>query len=103
MKKAVSLKALKNKDRMSVETALEVFSPSIQRVLPKVDVVVTIFPQIYTFWRQNRPNTVICPVDAAIHQETGTVFFFSDYQLNQVMSCDLLCPATLTSVAGDSQ
>lgn len=102
VKKAVSLKALKNKDRMSVETALEVFTPSLQRVLPKEDVVLTIVPEIYTFWRQNRPNTVICPVDVVIHQETGTVFF-SDYQLNQVMSCDLHCPATLTSVAGDSQ
>ena len=63
LKTAVSLKALKNKDRMSVETALEVFSPEIQKLLPKEDVVVTIVPEIYTFWRQNRPGTVICPVE----------------------------------------
>lgn len=52
---------------MSMETVLEVFSPSVQRVLPQEDVTVTIDPKIYTFWRQNRPGTVICPVDAVVH------------------------------------
>ena len=102
LKTAVSLKALKNKDRMSVETALEVFSPEIQKLLPKEDVVVTIVPEIYTFWRQNRPGTVICPVDVVIHQQTGTVFF-TDHRGQQVMMCDLHCPASVSSIAGENQ
>ena len=74
-KKTVSLKAPKNKDRMSVETALEVFSSELQKALPKEDVVITIVPEIYTFWRQNRPGTMAYLLDAAMHQESGSVFF----------------------------
>lgn len=102
VKRTVSLKALKNKDRMSVETALEVFSPELQKALPKEDVVVTIVQEIYTFWRQNRPGTVACPVDAAVHQESGSVFF-SDHRGHQIMMSDLHCPATLTPIAGERQ
>ena len=47
MKRAASLKALKNKDRMSLETALEVFHPNVQRAIPTQDVV-TLVPEIYT-------------------------------------------------------
>ena len=46
-KRAASLKALKNKDQMSVETALEVFHPNVQRAIPTQDVV-TLVPEIYT-------------------------------------------------------
>ena len=62
VKKAVSLKALKNKDRMSVETALEVFSPEVQKALPKEDVVLTIVPEIYTFWRQTGQGPWCAPL-----------------------------------------
>ena len=75
MKKAVTLKALKNKDSMSVETAVEVLSHEVQRAIPTDDVVTTNVPEIYTFWRQNRPGILACSVDAAVHQPTGTIFF----------------------------
>ena len=58
MRKAVSLKALKNKDRMSVETAIEVLGPEVQRAIPSGPVVVTLIPEVYTFWRQNRPGCI---------------------------------------------
>ena len=87
---------------MSVETALEVFSPELQKALPKEDVIVTIVPEIYTFWRQNRPGTVACPVDAAVHQESASVFF-SDHRGHHIMMSDLHCPATLTPIAGGRQ
>ena len=74
MNKAVTIMALKNKDRMSVETAVEVFLPEVQRAIPK-DVVTAIVPEIYTFWQQNRPGTLACPVDIAVHQTSGTIFF----------------------------
>ena len=99
MKKAVTLKALKNKDRMSVETAVEVLSPEVQRAIPTDDVVTIIVPEIYTFWRQNRPGILAYPVDAAVHQPTGTIFF-SDQFTHQIMMSDLHCPATLSSIAG---
>ena len=94
MKNAVTIKALKNKDRMSVETAVEMISPEVQRAIPKEDVVTTIVPKIYTFWRQNRPGTLACPVDTAVHQTSGTIFF-SDQLTHQVMMSDLHSPATL--------
>lgn len=56
MKKAMTLKALKNKPRMSVKTPVEVLSPEVQWAIPTKDVVSTIVPEIYTFWRQNRPE-----------------------------------------------
>ena len=102
MKKAVTLKALKNKDRMSVETALEVFSPKVSCAIPAKDIVTTIVPEIYTFWKQNRPGTVLCPVDVIVHHPTGTIFF-TDQKANQVMMSNLHCPAMVSSVAGESK
>ncbi|XP_028514449.1 uncharacterized protein LOC114574924 [Exaiptasia diaphana] len=102
MKKAVTLKALKNKDRMSVETALEIFSPEVQRAIPAEDIVITIVPEVYTFWRQNRPGTVVGPLDVVVHQKTGTIFF-TDRNANQIMMCNLHCPSMVTSVAGESR
>ncbi|KAL9962382.1 hypothetical protein ACROYT_G031481 [Oculina patagonica] len=92
MKKAVSLKALKNKDQMSVETALEIFHPNVQRAIPAQDVIITLVPEIYTFWRQNRPGNILCPLDITIHKESGSIFF-SDHTANQIMKCDLHSPS----------
>ena len=102
MKKAVSLKALKNKDRMSVETALEVFHPNVQRAIPTQDIVVTLVPEIYTFWRQNRPGNILCPLDITIHQESGSIFF-SDHTANQIMKVDLHSPSNVISIAGGKE
>ena len=43
-----------------------------------------------------------CPVDAAVHQESGSVFF-SDHRGHQIMMSDLHCPVTLTPTAGERQ
>ena len=102
MKRAVSLKALKNKDRMSVETALEVFHPNVQRAIPTQDIVVTLVPEIDTFWRQNRPGNILCPLDITIHQESGSIFF-SNHTANQIMKCDLHSPSNVISIAGGKE
>ena len=102
MKKAVSLKALKNKDRMSVETALEIFHPNVQRAIPAQDVIITLVPEIYTFWRQNRPGNILCPLDITIHKESGSIFF-SDHTANQIMKCDLHSPSNVISIAGGKE
>ena len=70
-KKTVSLKALKNKDKMSLEKTLKIFSPDVQRALAKKDVVVTIVPEAFTFWQQTRPGTVVCTIDIVVHGENG--------------------------------
>ena len=50
MKKAVILKALKKKDRMSAETAVEVLPFQVLWAIPTDDVIATIVLEIYTFW-----------------------------------------------------
>ncbi len=72
MKKVVTLKALKNKGRMSVETAFEVLSPKVHQVIPTQNIVTTIISEIYTFWHQNRPGAISCPVYVVVHVATGT-------------------------------
>ena len=50
MRKAVSLRALKNKDldRMSVETApVEILTTEVQNAIPDSPIVVTIIPDVY--------------------------------------------------------
>lgn len=101
MKKTVTLKALKNKDRLSIETAIEVLSPEVQRAMLTDDVVTTIVPEIYTFWRQNRPGILTCPVDAAVHLPTGAIFFSNQFT-HQIMMSDFHCPAMLSSIAGEN-
>ena len=72
-----------------------------QRAIPTEDVVTTIALEIYTFWRQNRPGILACPVDAAVHQPPGNIFF-SDQSTHQITMSDLHYPATLSSIAGES-
>ena len=102
MKRAASLKALKNKDRMSVETALKVFHPNVQRAIPIQDIVVTLVPEIYTFWRQNRPGNILCPLDITTRQDSGSIFF-SDHTANQIMKYDLHSPSNVISIAGGKE
>lgn len=64
--------------------------------------MITIAPEVYTFWKQNRPGTVIGPLDVVVHQKTGTVFF-TDRNANQIIMCNLQCPYVITSVAGESR
>ena len=87
---------------MSVETALEVFHPNVQRAIPTQDIVVTLVPKMYTFWRQNRPGNILCPLDITIHQESGSIFF-SDRTANQVMKCDLHSSSNAISIAGGKE
>ena len=74
MKQAVTMKALKNKDRMSVESALEVISPSVQSAILDELIVATTVAEIYTFWRQNHPGAVTCPIDVTVYEPSGTLF-----------------------------
>lgn len=55
---------------MSVETALEVFMLDVLQAV-RTDVITTIVLQMYTFLQQNRPETLVCPVDIAVHQSTS--------------------------------
>ena len=77
MKAAVSLKALKNKDRMCVETAVEVLPPPVREVILEERVVVTIMPEIYTFWKQNLPGVITSPIGVAVDEKSGIVFFLT--------------------------
>ena len=49
---AVSLKALRNKDKMDVDTALELLAPPLQAALPDDPVVITVVPDKITAKKQ---------------------------------------------------
>ena len=68
---------------------------------PKMSLPGTIAPEIYTFGRQNRPGILACPVDSAVHQPPGNIFF-RDQSTHQIIMSDLHYPVTLSSVAGES-
>ena len=102
MKAAVPLKALKNKDRMCVETAVEVLSPPVQEAIPQERIVVTIVPEIYTFWKQNLPGVIKCPIGVAVDDKSGIVFF-SDISNHMVYKSDLHCPANVSPIAGNGK
>ena len=102
MKAAVSLKALKNKDRMCVKTAVEVLSPPVQEAIPQERMVVTIVPEIYTFWKQNLPGVIKCPIGVAVNDKSGIVFF-SDISNHTVSKSGLHCPANVSPIAGNGK
>ncbi|KAL9976535.1 hypothetical protein ACROYT_G013849 [Oculina patagonica] len=84
---------------ISVETAIEVLGPEVQRAIPSGPIVVTLIPEVYTFWRQNRPGCIECPVDLTVHEVTGRLFF-TDLKKNQVMTSDFHSPSNVAVVAG---
>ena len=56
IKKSVSLKTLRNKDRMDVETAVEIHRKAIQDFIPDERVSATLVPELkFKHWKKNGP------------------------------------------------
>ena len=56
IKKSVSLKALQNKDRMDVETAVEIHWKAMQDSIPDKRVSTTLVPELeFKHWKKNGP------------------------------------------------
>lgn len=54
MRECVSLKALRNKDRMDVETAFELQRKDVQEAIPDKKVAATLVPELeFKFWKRN--------------------------------------------------
>ena len=54
IKKSVSLKAIRNKDRMDVETAVEIHRKAIQDSIPDKRVSTTLVPELeFKHWKKN--------------------------------------------------
>lgn len=78
LRKAVHAATLRNRDRMSFETWVELVSFSLFDALPSQDAVCTMFPELYTkLVRDCPPSSVGMIADVCAHWAGGT-FFISD-------------------------
>ena len=79
---------------MCVETA-----PEVQNAITDSPIVVTIIPEVHTFWINNRPRAIQYPIGITIHEVSGMVFF-TNMKSHQIMMFDTHCPSNLITVAG---
>ena len=86
---AVSLKELRNKDKMDVDTALELLAPPLQAALPDDPVVITVVPDNVTAKKQ-ATGALSEPVDVVFHQ--SGYGFVSDAKRNRIFIVEMHCP-----------
>lgn len=99
--KAVRTAALRNRDRMSFETVLELLSFDLADALPpQAPVVVTLFPEVWTkLVRDCPPGAVGCVADVS-PVAARNLLFFSDPERRQIRMVQLHCPVRVSLVAG---
>ncbi|CAH3132554.1 unnamed protein product [Porites lobata] len=91
IKKSVSLKAVRNKDRMDVETAVEIHRKAIQDSIPDE-----------RHWKKNGASLLSYPVGLAFSPKHSRLFI-TDRRLHAVLMVDMHCPANVTLIAGGGE
>ena len=103
MKKCVSLKALRNKDRMDVETALEIHRKEVQDSIPDEKVCTTLVPELeFKRWKKNGPSLLSYPVGLTFSPKHSRLFI-TDWLLHAIFIIDMNCPANVTLIAGGGE
>ena len=75
IKKCVSLKALRNKDRMDVETALEIHRKEVQDSIPDEKVCTTLVPELeFKRWKKNGLSLLSYPVGLTFSPKHSRLF-----------------------------
>ena len=100
--KAVSAAALTNRDRQSVQTAVELLGFALADALPKTPVVVTLFPEVWTRLTRDCPSTSIASVGGLCGVPGGTTFFLTDPAKGAISMLQLHCPVRVVPIAGGS-
>ena len=99
IKKSVSLKAVRNKDRMDVETAVEIHRKAIQDSIPDERVSTTLVPELeFKHWKKNGASLLSYPVGLAFSPKHSRLFI-TDRRLHAVFMVDMHCPANVTLIA----
>ena len=101
LRKLLSLKCVRNKDRMAVEPIIRLTRPEVLKVLEDVKFVVhTIVPEQYRFWKSNQRG--VCPHPIAVSEgPTGSILAL-DYNfetgLSRLLTIRLHQPADVSVV-----
>ena len=96
IKKCLSLKALRNKDRMDVETAIEIHREKVQCVIPDQ----LLAPELeFKHWKKNGANILKCPSGVSFSAKYSKLFV-TDRLLHLVYMVDMHCPSNITLVIG---
>ena len=104
MKQAVHAATLRNRDRMSFETVVELLSFALLDALPiSAPTVVTLFPETWTKLTRDCPPTAVGMLWGTCAHPKGKVIFLSDVDKRAIFMLELHCPVRLTLVAGGGE
>lgn len=97
------IKAVRNKDRMDVETAVEIHRKAIQDSIPDERVSTTLVPELeFKHWKKNGASLLSYPVGLAFSPKHSRLFI-TDRRLHAVFTVDMHCPANVTLIAGGGE
>ena len=103
IKKSVSLKAVRNKDQMDVETAVGIDRKAIQDSIPNERVSTTLVPELdFKHWKKNGASLLSYPVGLAFSPKHSRLFI-TDRILHAVFMGDMHYPANATLIAGGGE
>ena len=75
IKECLSLKALRNKDRMDVETAVEIHREKVQNAITDQRISTTLVPELeFKQWKKNGANLLKCPSGIAFSAKYSKLF-----------------------------
>ena len=101
--KSVSLKALRNKDRMDVETAVEIHRKAIQDSIRDKRVSTTLVPELeFKHWKKNGASLLSYSIGLAFSLKHSRLFI-TNRLLHAVFMVDMHCPANVTLIGGGGE
>ena len=93
----LSLAACRNRDRMDVDTVLEIYSPEVQQGLANAKLIVqTLIPEVYRIYEANKEGVLRSPVSVC-PAFWGTILI-SDKDKGKIFSARLHYPVDVTVV-----
>ena len=101
MYKAVHAASLRNRDRMSFETVVELMCFDCLTALPgSTDVVCTLYPESYTQLKRDCPDSVAGLLADMCSHPAGGMYFLSDPKKKEILAMQTHNPVRVTSIAG---
>lgn len=96
-------KALRNKDRMDVETAVEIHPKKVQDCIADEKLSTTLVPELeFKHWKKNAISLLSYPVELTLSLKHSKRFV-TDRLLHARFIVDMHCPANVTFIAGGGE
>lgn len=103
MKKSVFLNALRNKDRMDVETAIEIHWKAVQDAIPDKHICTTLAPEVeFKHWTKNGSGILSYPLGTCFSPRRSKLFV-TDRLQHAIFMVDMHCPESVTLIAGGGE